>query len=107
MPYWLKRCLKKYFLNHRFFIAVFVGSQQFLPNFKPYSNKPLCTKAFCQKSWGVNGRPFLSYSALKVLSQHFPEIACSKYNHCSMAPPPQIMSGPMSELWRAIAHLFF
>jgi hypothetical protein len=60
MPYWLKRHFKKifFFLNRRFLIAVFVTGKQFLPNFKPYSNRPLCTKACCQKSGGVNGRLF-------------------------------------------------
>jgi hypothetical protein len=47
-----------FFSNRHFFIAVFVGSKQFLPNFKPYSNRPLCTKACCKKSGGVNGKFF-------------------------------------------------
>jgi hypothetical protein len=41
---------------------------------------------------------FLSYSAVKVSSSHIPEIA---------APPLQVISGPMDELRRAVAHLFF
>jgi hypothetical protein len=59
MPYRLKRRLKKnIFLSRHFFIANFFGGEQFFPNFKPYSNRPLCTKACCQKSGGVNGRLF-------------------------------------------------
>jgi hypothetical protein len=59
MPYWLKRRLKKiFFPNCRFWIAVFVSGKQFLPNFKPYSNRLLCSEACCQKSGGVNGRLF-------------------------------------------------
>jgi hypothetical protein len=50
---------KKYFFsNRRFLIAVFVGGKQFLPNLKPYSNRPFYTKACCQKSEGVLGRLF-------------------------------------------------
>jgi hypothetical protein len=59
MPYWLKKRLKKiFFSRRRFLISVFVGGEQFSPNFKQYSNRPLCTNACCQKSEGVLGRLF-------------------------------------------------
>jgi hypothetical protein len=49
---------KNFFIRRRFLIFVFVGGEQFLPNFKPYSNRPLYPNACCQKSEGVLGGLF-------------------------------------------------
>jgi hypothetical protein len=56
MPYWLKRHLKKYyFFNRRFRIAIFVSGKLFLPNFKPYSNRPFVLKSVVKNQGGLMG----------------------------------------------------
>jgi hypothetical protein len=61
--------LKKYFFpNCRFWIGVFASGKQFLPNFKPYSNRPLCPEACCQKSGGLMGDFFELFGFKRVKS---------------------------------------
>jgi hypothetical protein len=87
MPYWLKRRFKKiFFFRRRFFIFVFVGSEQFLPNFKHiliglYVPMPVV------KNQRGSRKTFLSYSAVKVSSSHFPEIAAQKVLPLQYGPP--------------------
>jgi hypothetical protein len=105
----VKTFLKTFFSPGNFFIAIFFGGEQFLPNFQLYSNRPFYTKACCQKSEGVLGRLFLA--TRPVLRGKYNKICILHSAYCSTAvcPPPLPWSwqGPMGRLWRAVAHLFF
>jgi hypothetical protein len=51
---------KLIFFHRRFFTAVFFGGEQFSPNLKPYSDRPISSKHHFKKSGGVMGRLFLT-----------------------------------------------
>ncbi len=81
---------KQFFLNRRFLFAVFVGSEQFLTNLKPYSNGPFYTKykSLLSKIRGGSGETFLSYY-LKVSIPCFSRNSCAVSITTATPPPPQ------------------
>ncbi len=105
---------KLFFFNRRFFTAVFLNNRQFLPELKPYSDRSRSTQHRFQKSGGLRG-DFFELFSLRRTSFSFSENPCVKsitnricvLRHCSTAPPPPVMGGPMGELWQAVAHLHF
>jgi hypothetical protein len=104
-----KNIFQTNFFCGRFSIAF--SSESFQLNIKPYSDKPLYTKA-CWQNRG-EGRFIFELSSLKSEETDFSKKSFfNKYNQydlCTAAlqyAPPPVMGEPMGKLWRAISHLF-
>jgi hypothetical protein len=57
IPYWLKNSIKKFSITI-FLLPFLLAANNFSPNFKLNSNRPLHTNAWCQKIVGVLGGLF-------------------------------------------------
>jgi hypothetical protein len=81
------------FFSTALFYHLFFGGEQFLLNFKPYSNWPIYTNSFCQKSAGSWG-DFFELFGLKSVDALFSQNHCAVsitnairvLQHCSMTP---------------------